>query len=380
MMFLVVAAIIPIIGLCFFVYHKDKNREPLGLLIGIFLLGFIAVFPILVCELVFGAFFPMNTNSGFIPIFFNVLFGVAIYEEGFKWLITKFLGYNNKQFDEVYDIIVYSVFSSLGFACFENILYVLQNGLGNAVMRALLAVPGHTCFAISMGYFLSKAKVNQINGNRSLYSRNMVLSIIVPILLHTIYDALLFNFGEVSTVGSLLIKVLPFIIFYSAMVISCFITVDKTAKIQENLSLNIRNGVIGRDDKGFLYYNNVNPTAPIMGVSNAAVPITNVPVAQNGMSVPSRSTPGLGATYYDQPVISQEVPSMSNVPQASAVGTVEILESTMEMQQVSAQPVPVTSPAIVSTTTTQPELTACPICGHPTKGKNFCSRCGFRLK
>jgi RsiW-degrading membrane proteinase PrsW (M82 family) len=257
---LVVAAIIPIFALCTFIYMKDKNREPGGLLAGIFLLGFIAVFPVLVCELIFGAVFPMDTKAGFILIFLNVLFGVALIEEFFKWVVILILGFNSKEFDEVYDVIVYSVFSSLGFACFENICYVLQNGLGNALLRAVLAVPGHTCFAISMGYFLSKAKVNQISGNKGLRNKNLVLSMVVPVILHTFYDALLFNMSGTES----MLMIIPFLIFYIGMVVICFLTVDKVAKVQQNLTTNIQNGNIIRNDQGYIQYNygNVVPSVP----------------------------------------------------------------------------------------------------------------------
>ena len=273
---LFVAALIPIILLCVFVYLKDKNKEPKGLLVGIFFLGFISVFPIVINEMVFSVIFPMPT-TGFVPIFFNVLFGVAFYEEGYKWLITKYLGYKNKEFDEVYDVIIYAVFASLGFACFENIMYVIQNGLGNAVMRALLAVPGHTCFAISMGYFFAKAKVGEISGNKGVYNRNMVFSIVVPIVLHTLYDAFLFSADSVDNFGGFLLSMLPFLIFYIAMVILCFLTVDKIAKVQQNLTTNIDNGNILRDEQGHIYYNYASPAAtqPVSTVvdSTSLVPI-----------------------------------------------------------------------------------------------------------
>ena len=67
------------------------------------------------------------------------------------------------------NIIVYAVFSSLGFACIENILYVLSGGVGIAILRAILSVPGHMCFGVIMGYFLSQAKVNQVKQYIEVY-------------------------------------------------------------------------------------------------------------------------------------------------------------------------------------------------------------------
>ena len=39
------------------------------------------------------------------------------------------ISYNDNAFNEYYDAILYCVFVALGFACFENLLYVYQNGI-----------------------------------------------------------------------------------------------------------------------------------------------------------------------------------------------------------------------------------------------------------
>ncbi len=338
---LFIAATLPIIGLCMFIYFKDKNREPNGLLALIFILGLLSVIPVLFCELTFSAIFPTEMFKGFILIFIRVLFGVALWEELFKWLVTKYLGYHNKAFDEVFDVIVYAVFASLGFACFENILYVFQNGLMNAIFRALLAVPGHTCFAISMGYFFSKAKVGHINGNNKIYKKNLALSLIAPILLHTIYDAILFNMSA-ETLGDSLVQMIPFIIFYVAMVIVCFITVDKVAKVQQNLTTNLKSGLVARNDQGILYYN-PSATAPV------TVPVS-VPE-----TTPVIVEPILQPITEEQPVLEPVITPVNEV-----TGTVPT-------------PQPDTEP--VNNT-----LNYCPICGKSIVNENYCGGCGFKLK
>ena len=67
--------------------------------------------------------------------------------------MTYLISYKHEEFDELYDIIIYSVFTALGFAAFKNILYVLgtetyMEGVQVGVLGSLLAVPGHA----SMGY------------------------------------------------------------------------------------------------------------------------------------------------------------------------------------------------------------------------------------
>lgn len=244
---LLIAAIFPVVVLCYFIYKRDVNKEPKNILTKLFLFGFLSVVPVCILELILSIFFSTKC-SNFLILFFNVFVSVGIVEEGFKWLITKKFGYNSNEFDEIYDVIVYSVFASLGFACVENIMYVFGNGLFVAVMRAILSIPGHTCFAVVMGYFFAKAKVSSINNNDKLYKKNIMLSIIAPTLVHTAYDALIMQGSTIST-----------LLFYSfdiAMVAICFIIVDKVSKIQRNVNSNIKSGTIISDGSGHIHINN----------------------------------------------------------------------------------------------------------------------------
>ena len=237
---LLLLAVLPVVGLCYYVYDKDINKEPKNLLTKLFIFGVLSVIPILVFELLLDSFFPTEGVTNFVSLFINIFIAVALVEEGFKWLVVKIISYNHNEFDEVYDIIVYSVFASLGFACLENIFYVLGNGFGTAIVRALLSVPGHACFGVMMGYFLSKAKVAELNKNSSLYVTNTFLSILVPVLLHTIYDALLFYYATVEQTYIIGL----FFIFDIAMVVICFITVHIISRIQQNLKTNVAEGTI----------------------------------------------------------------------------------------------------------------------------------------
>ena len=76
-----------------------------------------------------------------------------------KYLLLKRCTWRDPNFNYRFDGIVYAVFVSLGFAAYENILYVLHYGLSVALPRALLAVPGHMGFAVFMGVFYGRAKL-----------------------------------------------------------------------------------------------------------------------------------------------------------------------------------------------------------------------------
>lgn len=256
---LVAAAVLPVILLCYYIYAKDVNKEPIKLLAKMFFLGCISVVPILFVELFLENYFSTDGVNDFLIVFFYTFIGVAFVEELFKWIIVKFIGHNNKEFDELYDIIVYSVFVSLGFACIENIFYVIQNDLKIALLRALLSVPGHTCFAVIMGYFFSKAKINKMNDDYSKCALNMILSLLMPALIHTMYDALLFDGVSFSL----------FLIFDISMVVYCFVLVQKMSKIQSLVSYSVINGNLVSDVDGHVNFSLENKSpirfCPICG-------------------------------------------------------------------------------------------------------------------
>lgn len=190
---LITIATLPVILILMFIYTKDKNKEPLKLLLQLFGLGIFSVILVLLFTLVLKEVIPFInkdlTKMNFMEVLIYSFVVVALVEEFFKWLMVYKFGYKNKNYDEKYDIIVYSVFVSLGFALFENLIYVISEySIGVGIFRGLLSVPGHACNAIFMGYFLSLTKIYKSKGDNKNAQKNLVLSIIVPTLLHGIYD------------------------------------------------------------------------------------------------------------------------------------------------------------------------------------------------
>lgn len=193
MKFLVLIAVLPVVFLLRYVYNKDKNREPKELLKKIFWYGVLTVIPVSIFEFILDDIFTTDTYSNYIGLFISVFCGVALIEELFKWIVVKYVCYNDKEFDEIYDAIVYSTYSSLGFAFLENLLFVLLYGSITGIFRALCAVPGHACYGIIMGYYLGLAKSNEIKNSRKDEKKYLFLSIFIPTLLHTLYDFILFS-------------------------------------------------------------------------------------------------------------------------------------------------------------------------------------------
>ena len=190
---LLLLAALPVVLILTIVYIKDRNKEPMALLIKLFIAGFMSCGLVLIISEMMAKFLPFMSGNlsskSFIETFLYAFIGVALVEEFSKWLMTYSVGYNSKEFDELYDGIVYAIFVSLGFAFIENILYVINtSSVNTALIRAISAVPSHACDAIFMGYYLSMAKQYAIRGRHDLEKKCIMKSVFIPTILHGIYD------------------------------------------------------------------------------------------------------------------------------------------------------------------------------------------------
>lgn len=191
------AGIAPGLALLSYFYLRDQyESEPVSMVLRTFIFGALLVFPIMFIQHVLDTENILNSNI------MNAFLSTATLEEFFKWFILFYTAYQHVEFDEPYDGVVYGASVSLGFATVENILYLVSNGLEYAMGRALLPVSSHALFGVIMGYYIGKGKF-------TLKSKKtwLVLSLILPILLHGIYDYILISFKH------WLNYILPFMIF-----------------------------------------------------------------------------------------------------------------------------------------------------------------------
>ncbi len=190
-MLLLFVSLFPVIVILLYVYYKNKfQKEPFLLLFYAFLLGALIVIPILFVEISFSNRF--TARNWFDSAFINAFLVAALSEEFFKFLVLYYFLWRKKEFDQKYDGIIYAVFISMGFASVENLMYGFENGIGTALVRVITAVPAHALFAIAMGYYFGLAKFNKLKRNKFF-----LLALLIPILLHGIYDFLLMTGKEV---------------------------------------------------------------------------------------------------------------------------------------------------------------------------------------
>lgn len=192
------AALLPAIILGAYIWRKDPHPEPFAWVWRAFCLGIAICIPVAFLEnwvngLIFGGAEPHTLFGSTVKAFFVA----AVPEEGAKLLVLWLLLRNNKHFDEHFDGIVYAVFVSLGFAAIENVGYVLMAGeawMSTAIVRALLAIPGHYAFAILMGYYY--ALYYFVDRSK----RNAWFMFLMPVLAHGVYDAIAMS-GSVNPIA-----------------------------------------------------------------------------------------------------------------------------------------------------------------------------------
>jgi len=185
------AAVLPALFLLRYIDRKDtREKEPRSLLFSLVGYGVLAALCASALEgigsALLGALLPEESLVYLIVFAFVV---VAAAEEAAKLFFLKRRTWNHPAFDYRFDAIVYSVFVSLGFAAFENLLYVMEYGLSVVVPRALLAIPGHMSFAVFMGVFYGQAKAAALRGDSVGSRRNLRRGYLLAVLHHGFYDA-----------------------------------------------------------------------------------------------------------------------------------------------------------------------------------------------
>ncbi|MGE8204353.1 glutamic-type intramembrane protease PrsW [Heyndrickxia sp. NPDC080065] len=184
MLVILSAGIAPGLALLSYFYLRDQyEHEPILSVFKAFIFGAFLTFPIMFIQHVLQMEHVFQGNIS------NAFINIALLEEFFKWFILFFVVYQHEDFNEPYDGVVYGASVSLGFATVENILYLVADGVGAAIGRALLPVSSHALFGVMMGYYFGKAKFT-LDRKRK---QTLFFSFIIPHLLHGFYDYIILS-------------------------------------------------------------------------------------------------------------------------------------------------------------------------------------------
>ncbi|MCD4700604.1 MAG: PrsW family intramembrane metalloprotease [Candidatus Aegiribacteria sp.] len=198
-------AIVPALIIVIYFYRKDRAKpEPKKIIIRIFLLGLLSTVPAIFIEL------SINELRHFLNPYYKLLYPIfkafiiaGLVEESLKLFIVKKYAFQRKCFDEVMDGIVYTVVAGMGFACLENVLYVMGRGITVGILRAFTSIPMHASVSVIMGYWIGMAKFSKSRGSR----RKLILKgFLLAVLFHGLYDLCIFaipGWSELMVLGLL---------------------------------------------------------------------------------------------------------------------------------------------------------------------------------
>lgn len=228
MVFLTFLAVLPGIVIMVKVYRMDKiEKEPTPLMLLLLLFGALVCIPVALVEGVLDSALQAIMSGGSLYNLIDNFLCVALIEECGKYYVLKKCTWRSKSFDYRFDAIVYAVAATLGFAILENILYVMDGGVQVAIVRGLLSVPGHVVFGIFMGLAYGEAKIMERRGDYMNTRRQLRLAVIVPTILHGIYD---FCLSE-ETVGAIVI----FYVFVIVLYVYAWKKINKAAREDSEL-------------------------------------------------------------------------------------------------------------------------------------------------
>ncbi|MGE5587331.1 MAG: PrsW family intramembrane metalloprotease [Clostridia bacterium] len=185
---LAVVSLVPGLVWVWFFYRKDRAEpEPKALVTRAFAYGVLSVFPAAFLEAPFRRVMATGRQDLLALLAVSVLV-VGVVEEVSKFVAVKLAAYDNAEFDEVMDGVVYAVAAGLGFAATENLFYATTYGLAVGVVRAFITDLAHASFSGIVGYYLGRAKSDARHAT-ALVARGLG----VAIALHGTYDFLIIS-------------------------------------------------------------------------------------------------------------------------------------------------------------------------------------------
>lgn len=161
-------ALAPSLLWLFFYVRKDLHPEAKRMIAKVFLYGLVATVPAYLIERAIElklSFLPVSPFTAAWIYFFIV---VGVTEEICKYFAAKWGAFSSSELDEPMDVIEYMIIAALGFAAFENLLYLLpHDGIASAnsfvvtLQRFVGATFLHALASGTFGCFLMLAFAKQ---------------------------------------------------------------------------------------------------------------------------------------------------------------------------------------------------------------------------
>ncbi len=209
-LFSFVSAVLP--ALLLVRYFYKAHPAPKRSIIKVFLLGIIYTLPVYILEVILAQYNIFPPWSFILYYFFEAFIVAGLCEEYIKLRIIKKYIYSADFFRGERDGIVFTVVASMGFACMENILYVVNHSWSMALARGFTAVPMHAVCSGVMGYYIGRAKRARTLTRLEEEKKCMNQGLWEAVLIHGCYDFLLFLSPILGSVFALF--TIPLVLWY----------------------------------------------------------------------------------------------------------------------------------------------------------------------
>ncbi len=189
------AAVAPALLVLWLVVAADERPVPPILVWTAFLLGAASISLLGLARAPFSAMLAVTDNP-WLALALRTIFGVAAPEELVKILVVVAISSRRRPFADPMDTVVYGAAVGLGFAAYENIVYLAaypEMWRSLAVLRSVLTVPFHGALGIIAGAYIAIARSGTALGAHRRDKdwariRTWILIVLAPIGLHASFD------------------------------------------------------------------------------------------------------------------------------------------------------------------------------------------------
>lgn len=216
----------PLIWLYFILREDTKNPEPRTILVLAFIAGMLAVFPALFLEQLACVNLATNPASAcalgsvsFHTLGLRALTAWALIEEALKYIVAALFIFWRPAVDESLDYVIYMITVALGFAAIENIFFIagpLTDGhVALSVLTGSTRFVGSTLAHVIASAALGFALAFSSKGHPFTRVLAGAAGLILAILLHTTFNALIINASTSITSVALFFVWIVMIVFFA---------------------------------------------------------------------------------------------------------------------------------------------------------------------
>jgi len=193
---ILLAGIVPPLVWLWFWLKEDKRRpEPRSLLLLTFFGGAFVVLLVLP--------FQALASKFFVPSLVLLLVWATIEEIG-KYAVAFFADFRRRTYDEPLDAMIYLITAALGFAAFENVLFLLksisQGGLELSIVTASMRFLGASLLHVFSSAIMGGIIATSFYKTRRDKLVHLIVGLLAAAALHTLFNFFIMN--EVIAEGS----------------------------------------------------------------------------------------------------------------------------------------------------------------------------------